>query len=252
MTNHLQISDGIDEEDQRNQNVTDTIMIPEISDNISDISSTDLSICYSDPGPAIESFDQINNLIQTQITPACKKIGLDSRVSLNRAGIFNIYKPRIKVFKGNLRFDKILSWVKNFNRLGNRNNVDQIDNSLIQWPEQKRCRSPLSSLQSFEYDDQLIIHPTIYRDQTFLEENNQKKLFFQEISKIISMCVEKNYSFNEEIDLGRYIMNFEELNFDVIQDFVRFLIKEVNDKNSYFSHQMKLKQIYKGKIIHKF
>ena len=39
MTNHLQISDGIDEEDQRNQNVTDTIMIPEISDNISDISS---------------------------------------------------------------------------------------------------------------------------------------------------------------------------------------------------------------------
>ena len=71
-------------------------------------------------------------------------------------------------------------------------------------------------MQSFEYDDQLIIHPTIYRDQTFLEENNQKKLLFQEISKIISICLEKNYSFNEEMDLGRNIMNFEELNFDVI------------------------------------
>ena len=130
MTNHLQISDGIDEEDQSNQNVTDTIMIPEISDNISDISSTDLSICYSNPAPANETFDRINNLKQTQITPACNKIGLYSRVSLNRTGIFNIYKPRIKVFKGNLRFDKILSWVKNFNRLENRKNVDQIDNSL--------------------------------------------------------------------------------------------------------------------------
>ena len=246
MTNHLQITDDINNEDQI-MNESGSAAITSYSVDAS-YSSLLIGSTMPDHVPINHPIEATINSVPTQNITNGNKID-NSRYSLNRIGILNYSRPKNKIAKGKQQVDKILSWVNKFYRLGDFRNLDEIEKlKSIQRPKQRQLGAPSSSAQSFEYDDQLIIHPRIYGDQTFFEEDNQKKLFFQEISNIITMCIEKNNWFNDAIDIRRFVSNYEELNFDAIQEFVRCLIKEVNDKNSYFSNQMKLKKIYKGKI----
>ncbi len=82
--------------------------------------------------------------------------------------------------------------------------------------------------------------------------DKEKNKFFEKIFKII--CEYHHHNKNLELvdgetQITEIMFDIDQIDFQFIIRFIENIIKEVKEKNFYFSNQIKLKKIYLGKFF---